>query len=35
MFEFILGAAGGLMVGWFLLPAPKAVSEWWARRFGK
>lgn len=32
MFTIILVAAafaGGLFVGWFLLPAPKVIQDWW------
>lgn len=31
MFEFLLGMAAGLFVGWILLPAPKWVMDAWAR----
>lgn len=27
----LLCAAGGLIVGWFLLPAPKFVQEMWIK----
>lgn len=35
MFEFILGAAAGLVVGWFLFPAPVFITNWWKRIFGQ
>lgn len=25
-----IGIAGGLFIGWLLLPAPVAVQDWWA-----
>jgi len=35
MFELIIGFAGGLVVGWFVLPAPMFVTNFWKRIFGK
>ena len=29
-FGLLMGLSGGLFVGWLLLPAPKAVQDWWA-----
>lgn len=27
--------AGGLVVGWFLFPAPVVITNWWKRTFGQ
>lgn len=35
MLTFPLGIAIGLVAGWFLLPAPKFVVNFWARLFGR
>lgn len=35
MMELIIGAACGLLAGWFLLPAPKFVTNMWKRMFGQ
>ena len=32
IFGLVVGAAGGLFAGWLLLPAPKVITDWWARR---
>lgn len=34
MMEAALWFAGGLVVGWFLLPAPAFVVDFWDRLFG-
>lgn len=35
MFGTLIGSAivfaGGMFVGWFLFPAPKAIQEWWVK----
>lgn len=35
MIELIIGAAGGLIVGWFILPAPMFITNWWKKLFGQ
>lgn len=32
--EFMFGIGVGLLAGWVLLPAPKAVTDFWKRMFG-
>jgi hypothetical protein len=34
MLELLIAFGGGLLVGWFLLPAPKWVNDMWAKLFG-
>jgi hypothetical protein len=29
MFEFLIGGAVGLFIGWLFLPCPVAVRAWW------
>lgn len=35
LFGLIIGAAGGLIAGWFLLPAPQFITNWWRGMFDK
>lgn len=35
MIELIIGFAGGLIVGWCVLPAPLFVTNFWKRLFGQ
>lgn len=34
MFELLIGAGIGLLVGWNLLPQPKWVADLWAKATG-
>lgn len=35
MMELIIGAAAGMIVAWFLLPAPLFITNFWKRMFGQ